>query len=181
MSKITYSSLKVKPHKEVKEFSFNEKSIEVTQYLSAQEKYDLIMITLQKAEENGYYNPYLMDLFFHLHLVYMYTNLTFTDKQREDELELYDALEQNGFMEAFLNALPESEYDTLYSYVTEVANTITQSKESAGSVIARIVNDLPTQAAAAREIVENFDPQQYQRVIDFANAANGGRSIVTNQ
>ena len=30
------------------------------------------------------------------------------------------------------------------------------------------------------EIVENFDKQKFQAVIDFATAANGGRDIDTN-
>lgn len=43
------------------------------------------MITLQQAEENGVYNPMLLEQRFNLNLVYMYTNITFTEKQKEDE------------------------------------------------------------------------------------------------
>ncbi len=71
------------------------------QYLPAQDKYDLLMITLQKSLENGAYNEFKLNLYFELNLVYMYTNISFTEKQREDEFKLYDTLESNGFYKLF--------------------------------------------------------------------------------
>ena len=59
--------------------------IHVKQTLPIRDKFDLFEITFQKAEINGQYNELLLDTYFHLHLVYMYTNLSFTEKQREDE------------------------------------------------------------------------------------------------
>ena len=50
------------------------------------------MITLQKAKEDILYNPIKLDMYFHLHLVYMYSNLSFTEKQKEDEEKIYDAV-----------------------------------------------------------------------------------------
>lgn len=80
MNKIAYSTLKLKTDDSVNTFEFQGKTIEVLKYLKIEDKYDLVMITLQKAEENGIYNQLKLDMFFHLHLVYMYTNLSFTDK-----------------------------------------------------------------------------------------------------
>ena len=34
--------------------------------------------------------------------------------------------------------------------------------------------------AAAAKIVDEFDPEKFQQVIDFATAANGGRPIGSN-
>jgi len=51
---------------------------------------------------------------------------------------------------------------------------------SAGGIINRFIDDLPANAEAAAKIVNEFDPQKYQAVIDFANAANGGRNFKTN-
>ena len=96
MSKITYTSLKLKPKEEVKTFDFNGVTIEVKQYLPIDEKYDLISVALQKAKEDNIYNELKLDMYFDLYLVYLYTNVTFTDKQKEDEAKLYDALQSNG-------------------------------------------------------------------------------------
>ena len=84
MAKVSYASLKLKTNTEIKEIKWEDKVIEVAQYLPINDKYDLIMVTLQKAKEDILYNPVKLDMYFHLHLVYMYTNLSFTDKQKED-------------------------------------------------------------------------------------------------
>ena len=44
----------------------------------------------------------------------------------------------------------------------------------------KVMEDLPANAEAAAKIVENFDPNQFKAVVDFARYANGGRDIKTN-
>ena len=75
MAKVTYASLKLKVDNSVETFDFNGNTIEVLKYLPIQDKYDLIMTTLERAEEEGVYNPVTLEAYFHLYLVYMYTNL----------------------------------------------------------------------------------------------------------
>ena len=181
MAKISYANLKLKVDKSVETFDFNENKIEVLRYLPIEDKRDLVEITLQKAEENGVYNPVLLDMYFHLHLVYMYSNLSFTDKQKENEPKLYDTLVSNGFFEGFLNCFNEEEYDDLWGYIAKIREMRMKYKNTAAAVIQSIIQDLPRNAKAAAEIVENFNPEQFQSVIDFATAANGGRNIVTNR
>ena len=48
---------------------------------------------------------------------------------------------------------------------------------SLASMIKTLVNDLPKNAQAAMDMVNSFDKEKYQEVIDFAKAANGGRAI----
>ena len=52
-----------------------------------------------------------------------------------------------------------------------------QYNTTAASVIKSIIVDLPKSAEAANSIVDNFDPEKFQAVLDFAKAANGGREI----
>jgi hypothetical protein len=181
MAKVSYANLKLKPVSTTSAFEFGGQQIEVLNYLPIEDKYDLVMITLQKAEEDGVYNPILLDLYFHLHLVYMYTNLSFTDKQKENELKIYDTLVSNGFFDKFFEALDENEYRELMDYIEELKETILHYRNTAGAVLQSIIQDLPANAQAAADIVKNFDPNKYQAVIDFATAANGGRNIETNR
>ena len=181
MAKVSYANLKLKVNKEVKTFNFMEQEIEVLQYLPIEDKRDLVEITLQKAEEDGIYNPVLLDMYFHLHLVYMYTNLSFTDKQKENEAKIYDTLACNGFFDKFFEVLPESEYEDLMDYIEDMMEDMLTYKNTAGAVLQSVIQDLPRNAQAAADIVKSFDPNKYQAVIDFANAANGGRNIETNQ
>lgn len=179
--KVSYANMKLKTNTTVNTFEFCGQKIEVLKYLPAADKYDLLMITLQKSLEGNIYNEFKLNLFFELNLVYMYTNISFTEKQREDEFKLYDTLRSNGFFELFYEALDDKEYEELFDQIAELKTTMEKSKNSVAGVIANIIEDLPVNAEAAAKIVENFDPSQFQAVVDFARYANGGRDINTNQ
>ena len=177
MAKTTYASMKLKVNTEAKEIDFNGSKIEVLQYLPIDDKYTLLNVTLQKAKEGAIYNPLKKDMFFHLHLIYMYTDLVFTDKQREDESKLYDTLVSNGILDKVLEAIPDTEFNTLYSYLNEQEKTILTYKNTVGGAITEIIDNLPLQAEQMQKIVDNFDPEKFQNVLNFARAANGGREI----
>jgi hypothetical protein len=177
MAKVTYASLKLKANTDIVEIKYNDANITVLQYLPFEDKYSLIMSAVKNALENGIYNPLKLDMFFHLYLVYLYTNISFTDKQREDEAKLYDTLKSTGLMDEVIKAIPESEYTTLYTYLEEVTKYQAKYNRSVVSLVQSLINDLPAQAQAAMDIVNTFDKEKYQNVIDFAKAANGGRAI----
>lgn len=177
MANVTYASLKLKNEVKTESFDFEGHKIEVLQYLPIEDKYSLVNITLQKAKEGAIYNPVKIDWFFHLNLIYMYSNITFTEKQREDEAKLYNALVTNGLRDAIIEKIPESEYQTLFSYIdTLMQDTLTYKNSVSGS-IAEIVQTLPERAEQMSKIVDNFDKDKFQEVINFAKAANGGRDI----
>ena len=179
--KVSYANMKLKTNTAVNTFEFCGQKIEVLKYLPAADKYDLLMVTLQKSLEGNIYNEFKLNLYFELNLVYMYTNISFTEKQREDEFKLYDTLRSNGFFELFYEALDDKEYEELFDQIAELKTTMEKSKSSIAGVISNIIEDLPANAEAAAKIVENFDPSQFQAVVDFARYANGGRDINTNQ
>lgn len=175
--KVSYANLKLKVDTSVNTFDFEGNKIEVLKYLSIEDKYDLVMITLQKALDNGIYNAMKVDVFFHLHLVYMYTNLSFTDKQKENELKLYDTLKSNGFIDLLLETIEESEYNFLYECINEIISDSLNYRNTAGAVIQSLINDLPKNAEAAAKIIDSFNPEKYKQVIQFAEAANGNRPL----
>ena len=174
MGKVSYANMKLKVKNNVKTFKFQDNDIEVIQYLSSEDKYSLINITLQKSLEDGFYNPLKLDVYFHLHLVYMYTDISFTEKQKEDEFKIFDTLKNNNFIDLMLENIPEDEYNYLLKIMEE---TIEKNKNTVAGVISKLINDLPTNAQAAMDIVNNFDKDKFQAVKDFAIAANGGREI----
>ena len=102
MAKVSYANLKLKVNSDITTFNFNGTEIELLNYLPMEDKYDIIMIALQKAQEDDIINPLKLDMYFHLNLVYLYTNLSFTEKQRENEEKIYDALKSNGFIDEML-------------------------------------------------------------------------------
>ena len=181
MAKVSYANLKLKTDTSFNTFDFQGQTIEVLNYLPIEDKYDLVMVALQNSEENGIYNPVKLDMYFHLYIMYMYTNLSFTEKQKFNEQKLYDALKSNGLIDLVLDHMNETEYADLYTYIMKYQEDVLDYRNTAGAVLQSVIQDLPKNAQMAADIVNNFDKSKYQAVVDFATAANGGRNIETNQ
>ena len=177
MADINFQDLNIKMDIAKKTFDFNGVTIEVSQYASIKDKYDIIMTALQKSDEKGIYNIVKMQMYFELNIVYIYTNLTFSSEDRADEAELYDKLMVSGLLEKILKEIPEEEYNEMYNNLTELYSLIMKYRNTAGAVIQSMIRDLPKQAAAAKDIVDNFDPSKFQSIMNFVTAANGGRPI----
>ncbi len=174
---ISYANMKLKTINTTHKFEWNGNEIEILDYLPIEDKYDLIMITLQKSYEEGYYNPIKIDKFFHLHLIYMYTNINFTDKQKEDESKLYDCLKSNGLIDKFISELSSEEYNELFTWLEDTKKEMLKYKYSIVALIQSLINDLPKQAEAMKNILDTFDEEKYKNVVNFAKAANGNRNI----
>ena len=87
MAKVTFGSLKLKKTEEVNKISIADKEIEVKTYLPIEDKYDLIQATLLEAAEGIGFNEVLLELNLNLNIIYLYTNLTFTDLKRQDKFK----------------------------------------------------------------------------------------------
>lgn len=176
-----YSDLKLKINTETSIVKIDDNTeIEVLQYLPIEDKIDLIQIALQKAEENGIYNEIKLDMYFNLYIVYMYSNLEFTDEEKEDEFKLYNELQSNDIITHVIAGMDEGEYDSLLDYLKmmQVNNeSYKRYKRSAAALLQSFIQDMPKNAAAAAEIVDNFDKDKFKNVIEFAKSANGDRPI----
>lgn len=176
-NKVSYTNLKLKINKEVNTITFNDNSVEILKYLPISDKYDLITATLQKSFEEGVYNPVRLDMYFHLNLVYLYTNINFTEKQREDEEKLYDVLKSSGLLDEILKNIETQEYNDLYEYLQDSLEIQQEYKKSFISVLSTFIDNVPKQMEEALKIVDEFDPEKFGAVTDFAKALNGGRAI----
>lgn len=175
ITKVPFTNLKLKLYNDVNILDFNGIKIEIKKYLPIADKYDLIMIALQKSEENGIYNPIKLRMHFLLNIVYMYTNINFTEKQREDEEKLFDLLQYNDLLTQIIENVDE--YNKLEALINECVEKTLQYRNSAAAVIQSIIQDLPRNAEAAMNIVNSFDKEKYQAVVDFAKHANADRPI----
>lgn len=170
MAKVSFASLKLKRNDEVTVLHIGEKEIEIKHYLPIEDKYDLVMISLQQAKENGIYNELKLDMFFHLNLVFMYTNLSFTEKQKEDLTNLYDVLESNDIIVNVINNMPEDEYAYLNKMINDIKHDLIKYENSIAGLANNIITNLPANAQAAADIVDNFNPEKYGEVINFARS-----------
>ena len=172
-----YSDLNLKINTKTKLVKIGNFEIEVSEYLPMKDKIDLVQIALQKAEENGTYNDMKLDMYFNLYIIYMYTNLEFTDEEKEDEFTLYDELQSNDIIISVIGTMEEYEYDTLLEYLNVMKDTNMEYNLSAASLFKTFIQDMPKNAAAAAEIINSFDADKYKEVAGFAEAANAGRPI----
>ena len=90
MAKVSFGTLKLKKQETTTTIKIADKDIEVLNYLPIEDKYDLIQATLLEAAEGIGFNEVLLELNLNLNIIYLYTNLTFTDLQRQDKFKLYD-------------------------------------------------------------------------------------------
>ena len=175
MSKIAYSKLNLKTDTSIKEVPFNGQIIEVTQYLPWEDKMSLINIVLQKAKEGTEYNPLKLDMYFSIYLVMMYTNITFTEKQREDEFKLANTINSGLLYDTVKDNIPEKELAYISSLLLNTAEARRKNYNSIAGVINDIIENLPLQAEQMQKIVDNFDPEKFQNVLNFAKSVNNGK------
>lgn len=160
-----------------KTITLNEKTIQVKSYLPISDKMDVVQITIQKADNGRYIDQLALDMFFELNLVYSYSNIEVTQEDRDDQFALYDRWIQDGTIGAVISAIPDSEYDKLSEAINETVEDLMRYRGTAAAVVNSFIQDLPRNAEIAKEIVDSFDPEKYKEVVEFAKAANGGRSI----
>ena len=71
----------------------------------------------------------------------------------------------------------EFDYSELFNMLDDTKRELTEYRRSVSGIIQNIITDLPKQAEAMQDIIDNFDKEKYQNVLNFAKAANGGREI----
>jgi len=178
MNKISYTNLKLKVNTEVNTFDFNGNQIEVLKYLPLEDKCALINLALQSAKEEAIYNPARLEAYFHLYIVMSYTNINFTEKQKDDKIKLYDTLKSNGLIDKVLINMDEDEYSALCEYLNQQESDILNYQNTLTGLISSIIENLPLKAEEMQKIVENFDPEKFQNVLNFAKSANGGNLVM---
>lgn len=175
---VSYANMKLKVDTSTKIVDLGSGiNIEILKYLPIKEKYDLIENTLEKAYENNIYNPIKLDMYFALNLVYLYSNISFTEKQKEDEEKLYDTLQSNGIIDKIIDAIDDDEYNNIYTMLIETEDKYYNYKNTIIGMLNDFSQNLNDKTELLKEIGETFKPEQFQNVLDFAKAANGGRSI----
>lgn len=154
-------------NKDLKTFEFNGTEIGIIPYLSIENKYDFVMITLQKSLEKGIYNLVKLDMYFDLHLVYMYTNINFSEEDREDEAELYNIMTKSGFIDKVKENISCDEIDILKTYIQDMQDIIIYYKNTFGTALANFLEQLPENMEKAKTFIEEFDPEKLKTLTDM--------------
>ena len=164
MAKIPFSKLKLTKKDDVNTIIINDNNVEVKQYLPVADKLNIITNVLQlSADDNNFANPVKVEIFLNLEIMYAYTNLTFTEKQKEDPTKLYDLLEQNGVIAAVAQAIPETEYNLLLDWTQETIDSFYKYRNSVMGILDQVSADYKDLDFDATEIQKKIaDPQNLE-------------------
>lgn len=164
MAKIAFSKLGLTKDKldEFQTVEFNDQIVEVKQYLPIAEKAELISRVLNNSvdDDAGYYNNLKLDMWLALEIVYAYSNISFTEKQKSDPMKLYDLLSSNKLLNLIIGLVPESEFYYLTKVTHELATAIYTYRNSALGILDSIGRDYSNLNLDATEIQKKLaDPE----------------------
>ena len=161
MAKVSLIKLGLKVNQDVKNIEFNEQIIEVKQYLPVNDKLELISNVINSAhDENNFANPVKVSVFTTLEIMYAYTNINFTDKQKEDPTKLYDMLISSGLVAAIVNAIPKAEYQEILRGVSDSIDAVYTYQNSVMGILDAVSTDYSNLNFDATEIQKKLgDPE----------------------
>ena len=142
MAKVSFTKLGLTKNTNVGSFEWNDQTIEIKGYLPIQEKMQLIQNVLNNCQdENNFINEAKMSMYMTLEIVYYYTNINFTEKQKSDPAKLYDLLAGSGFFDDFFAVLPQTEYKSIAVWLDKTANNIYDYRNSIYGILDALNSD----------------------------------------
>lgn len=158
MAKIPFTKLKCKINTNEIPVQIGEETIAVKQYLPIQEKLELIGNVVMAAHEQdeNYSNPVKAGVYRDLEVIFAYTNITFTDKQKEDLPKLYDMLYSSGIITEVLKNIPEDEYMEIVFGVRDSIEAIYKYQNSILGILDNIKADYSNLEYDANAIKESL-------------------------
>ena len=169
MAKIPFSKLDVKVNCIENAVTYtNSKGEEiifqVKNYLPMKEKLDLVSrIINQSIDENGFYNPMRVKLYMVLEVTFAYTNLSFTDKMKEDPFKLYDILVSTGIFTDIVNVIREKDWSEIQESVWSTIKNIYDYRNSVVGILDTMKMDYNNLNLDAMNIQEALaDPENME-------------------
>ena len=142
MAKLSFTKLGLAQNKAVQSINYNGQVIEVKQYLPVNDKLELISSVINlSADNNNFANPVKVSVFAVLEIISAYTNISFTEKQKEDPCKLYDLLVGNGLSSKILAAIPVEELAELLTGIDDSINAVYTYRNSVMGILDVVQSD----------------------------------------
>ena len=160
MAKVSFSKLGLTKNNNVNIIEFNGQKIEIKQYLSINDKANLASNVLNYTIGNGttrFINPLQVEVYTLLQTIEKYTNITFTDKQKEDPAKLYDLIVSSGLWELVFEQIDKNDYAAMISYVNKSVEAFYNYYNSIYGILDNINKQYETMNLDATEIQKKLD------------------------
>lgn len=153
MAKIAFGKLGLTKNTSTTMINHNDQEIEVKQYLPVNEKLELISNVINlTADENNFANPVKVSVYAVLEIIEAYTNISFTEKQKEDPCKLYDLFSGSGLSSKILNAIPAVELAELLTGIDDSVEAVYKYRNSVMGVLEAVQGDYEGMNLDARNI-----------------------------
>ena len=161
MAKLSFTKLGLKPNNEIVNIIYGDLTIEVKQYLPVEEKLELITNVLELSHDsNNFSNPIKVQVYTALEINDKYTNISFTEKQKENPTKLYDLLNGNGLLEKIIGVIPQIEYDELIAGVYNTIDAVYAYHNSVLGILDNVSKDYSNLSLDAASIHKDLaDPE----------------------
>ena len=161
-----FSDIDTKYKKEFKTFTWRDKEIKISQYLPIDEKIALIDIALQKSMYNGMVHPLQLKKYYELGLVYMYSDIVFSEEDRADEAKIYDELWASGLLDEIIKRIAPKEIQTCVEMLKETKLAVEKHKVSAVGIIETLIQVLNDEVPNIMEQLSQLTPEQAKATLE---------------
>lgn len=165
MAKLSFNKLGLKINQEVKTVDYADGlKIEIKQYLPVNEKLKMMGEILGNTmDQNNFANPVKQKVFTTLAMIEYYTNISFTDKQKEDPTKLYDVICNSTLMDTILENVPEKEIAEVYEGIDGIVLAYYQYTNSILGVLENLKNNYDASALDVSKLLEEIkDPAAFE-------------------
>jgi hypothetical protein len=156
MAKVALSKLKLEKEIEPKKIIINDIEIEVYQYLDTAVKTMIVQSAAWGSLAKNIVDEILLDAYLHVLILEYYTNITLTDKHRENLLSTFDLLQSNGIFEQIVAAMPDGEYDYLFNCALSLSKRINEYNASVPGLMQQLM-DSSLGESFIKKLKERFD------------------------
>ena len=162
MAKVSFNKLGLKPETpETMNIEVGEGiSFELKTRLPLAEKLQMLEdIVNQSVLESNFLNDVKINMFTVIEMVNYYTNITFTEKQKENLTKLYDLITTSGLWNNVKNNIPEEYQDVAISVRSLVVQILEYQHSAVGilETISRDYKDLNLEAEDLRKVIADPD------------------------
>ena len=161
-SDIDFNTLSVS---DVNSFDFNGSKINIIKCLSTQDKYNLIVNTLNKSDEGELFNSFKTKFYFELNLVMAYSNIVFSTEDLSDEVKLYDILKKSGLMDKIIATISNEEKETLWKDIISAQESMLKYRNSISYFVGDLLEKVPGLLDQLKVILSNLDDNQIQSLV----------------
>ena len=158
-NKIGLTKLGLKKNTNLINLEWNGQIIEIKEYLPIEEKSKVIeKIVNQSLDDNNFANPLRIYVNTVLEVIFAYTNINFTDKQKEDKQALYDLLVSSKLWESIRKLMIENtiELQEIEVAVREIIDEVYKYKTSVLGILQAVTEDYSNLDLDATKIQEKI-------------------------